>query len=921
MAYVLPQVTVFQEFNIVPAATAVPRSAHITGGHAQLFRYSVSDEKDVINLGEYDSVSDNAYEWPQRPTGSQVDFNFVKLHVEDALLEYYNNPVSAGGDVEPVSGYKNRVRDASTAFKSNGASYPRSAAMYDRDAKIGDYVSVRGSFDGTEYSLNTSIRGFVGDVVAAVVDSCEAHDPNNKGHLNEGVTGSFLTPALLNAVTVAASATGYDGLETGDPVETYTVEVISGSVDADFTTARLRVTSASGRDNQSSVTPATAGSATAIGTRGFHVTFDNHTTNSTSSIAASEGISEDNLVEGQKWQFTVTQAFCPSWPQAAGTYAGTQDTTYIIEVTKGGVYAANPEITVTTTTGYDVSGPTIIAAPSVAYAIGSYGVTLTFNHTALCKGDKYYVNVTAAKSGLLKTLILADDLPDNLLLASDLNLKLYIRKNLEVARELVADAPNVAYTTSDTEITVQSGIVLYDDSWTDAGVKLPLPLKGGTLYVEYRAWLPTYVNVLESISSTSDLSSMLGQASPDNPLYWGVYLALQNSNGQPVYFTAVSDPDATDSWDDALEGLDGQTQIYNLVPLTNNGTVQGAWKAHVEAQSAPEVGNFRAAVFGVSLPSVKAIVNQATSSDGNAVLATLADDPSTSGTQYTRLSVPANNAKFITNGVRAGDKVRFLYSTDGFGNENYSEFVIDAVLSEGTLRLATGNASSISVAQRVEIWRTLNRSDKALELIDAIGVHKSRRVVVIANDSVGLDGAVFPGYFAAAAVAGLRAGTLPQQSLTRVSVSGIDDVGVTITSLNGTQLNSIAGAGGWIIVKDATGAIYNRHGLTSDTSDVNTREETIRANVDSMSYQYKAAFEPFIGKANVTQETLSALSRTFRAISTSLSVSTGTLAGAQLIAGDISQIRQHALYKDRVVIEAILTIPYPLNNIELKLVV
>jgi hypothetical protein len=920
MAYVLPQVTVFQEFNITAAAAAAPRSAHIAGGHAKLFRYSNSDEKQIINLGEYDSVEDTAYSWPERPVGSVVDYGYVKLYVENALMLYYNNPVSADGLVEPVSGYKNRVRDANTSFKTNGT-YARSAILYDRDVQIGDYAVVRGSFDGDEYLVETSVRGFVGDTVPSDVNCYEVHDPNNADGQSLSVTSTLLTQDLKNAITVEPDAAAYNGLETGDITETYTVEVITGSVDSDFTTARLRVTSASGRDNQASIIPVTAGSATSIGTRGFTVTFDNHATNSTSSIASSEGISETDLVEGQKWRFVVTQFFCVPWPQSGGTYTGTQDTTYIVEVTKGGIYAASPEITVTTTTGYDVSGPRVISATGVNYPIGNYGVTIRFNHQAIRKGDKYYINVTAAKAGAMKTLILADDLPEGLLLASDLDLKLYIRKNIEVAKNLEADAPNVAYTTTDTEITVNSGILLYDASWTDGGIKQPLPLKGGTLFVEYRAWLADYVNAFESITDSTELAAMLGQASPDNPLYWGVYLALQNANGQPVYFTAVADPDVVDDWSSALEGLDGQDQIYNLVPLTNNATVQGAWKAHVESQSSPEVGNFRATIFGIEVPNVKPVVDATNSSDGEVVLAKLADDPNTSGTQYTLLFVPANNAKFVANGVRAGDKVRYLYSTDGFGNETYSEFVIDEVLSEGSLRLATGNASSITIGQRVEVWRTLNRTDRVIETRAQIAKHNSRRVVAIANSTVGLAGAVFPGYFAAAAIAGLRSGVLPQQGLTHVSLSGIDDVGSLISGLNGSQLNSVAEVGGWIIYKDKSGAIYNRHALTTDSTDLNSREEMVRVNVDSISYQYKTVYEPYIGKANVTDDVLIILKSLFESVTLALKSNGTTSTGPQLIDGVVAQIRQHALFKDRVVIEANLTVPYPLNNIDLKLVV
>ena len=918
MAYVLPQVTVFQEFNIAPAATAAPISAHIAGGHAKLFRYSNSDEKTVINLGEYDYVSDAVYSWPERPTGSQVDFNFVTLYVEDALLEYYVNNASSGSSVAPVSGYKNRIRDAGTSFKTNTSTYPRAAALVDRDVAVGDHVFVRGSVGGTAYELTTSVRGFVGDTVASSTAAASS-DAGNKA--NQSYSTNVDNLGLKNAVTVEANGTAYSGVESGDIDETYTIEVISSSVDSDLTTALIRVTSASGRDNVASIAPSTAGSATEIGTRGLYATFDINDTNSTSSIAEANDISENDMVVGQKWRIRVKQAFTAPSSTSGGTYTGTKNTTYIVEVTKGGLYAASPEITVTTTTGYDVSGPTSVTSSGSAVSVGNYGSTVSFNQTKLCKGDKYYITVTASKEGAMKTLVLADDLPEGLIPATDLDLKLSIRKNLVIAKNLEADAPNLGYTTTDTEITVNSGILLHEDTWTDSGVKQALPLKGGTLFVEYRAWLPDYVNTIDSITDPADLSSMLGQASPDNPLYWGVYLALQNANGQPVFFSAVAEPNVSDSWIDVLEVLDGQEQIYNLVPLTTDAVVQGAWKAHVLAQSAPEVANFRAAIFGLEVPNEKAILDGSLSSDGNTIVAKLSDDPTTSGTQYTLLYVPANNAKFVTKGVRAGDKVRFLYSTDGFGVESYSEFVIDEVLSEGSLRLATGHTSAITVAQRAEIWRTLNKADRVTEVREQVAKHKNRRIVVIANPTVGYAGFTFPGYFAAAAVAGLRSGVLPQQGLTNVSVSGVDDIGSVISSLNGSQLNLIAEAGGWIIAKNNLGQIFNRHAITSDPTDLNTREEMVRVNVDSISFQYKEVYLPYIGQVNVTPDTITVLNSLFDTVTLVLKTNGTVRSGPQLIEADLVQIRQHALFKDRVVIEANLTVPYPLNNIDLKLVV
>jgi hypothetical protein len=918
MSYVLPQVTVFQEFNATPTATSNSRAAHITGGHAQLFRYSDADEKQVISLGEYDSQADSIYSWPEKPAVSKIDSSYVKLFAEEALLEYYVNNASSGSVVAPVAGHKNRVRDAGTSFKTNGA-YLRSADLYDRDVQLGDRVYIRGVVGGEEYSLTSSVRGFVGDTVSAVLGST-VNDAANKATQGSLVV-NINTLGLKNCVTVAASGAGYDGRPDGDIDETYTVEVVNSSVGGDFTTAKLRVTTASGNDNQSNVIPEAAGVATEIGSRGLLVTFDINSTGSASSEAEDSVISPIDLVVGQKWSVRVKQIFTAPAATFAGTYTGTKNTRYIVTVTKGGSYASGPEVTVSTTTGYDVSGPTVISASATAFPIGSHGLTVSFNQTALCKNDKYYVDATAAKEGAMKTLVLSDDLPEEMAAATDLDLKLYIVKNLQIEKNLQADAPNTSFTVSDTEFTVNSGILLYDDSWTDSGTLLPLPLKGGSLFVEYRAWLSDYVATLESTNDIGELPALLGQASPDNPLYWGVYMALLNSNGQPVYFSAVSDPEDTDTWISVLELVDGKPEVYNLVPLTTNAVVTSAWKAQALADSSPETAVFKGCFFGIDVPDTKAIIDESVSSDGLTVLAKLADDPNTSGTQYTLLTVPANNAKFVSKGVRAGDKVRFLYSSDGFGNETYSEFTVDSVLSEGSLRLTSGHVAAVTVAQRVEIWRNLNRSDKTLVAIDEIGKYGHTRVVAVANSTVALNGVTFPGYFLGAALAGERSGLLPQQSLTRVTVNGIDDVGDFISSLSGTQLNSIAGAGGWIVVKDTTGAIFTRHAVTSDPTDLNSREECVRVNVDDISKTYKSAFEPLIGKTTVTNSSLARVRNLFNSASVAMQSGEGTQAGPQLIDATLTDVRQHALYKDKVVVEASLTIPYPMNNVELKLVI
>ena len=181
--YVLPQVLVFQDFTIQPAAAANPLSAHISGGHAKLVRYSDENEREFGNLGFYDNGMDSAFSWPERPAGAVIDASYTKLYIKDALLKYFSDPATSGSTVVVVSGYRNRVASATVNFVSNGA-FARNADLGTRDVKIGDVVRVRGVADGSGatsdvLTLWTYVRGFVANVVASSIDAPIAASTNS----------------------------------------------------------------------------------------------------------------------------------------------------------------------------------------------------------------------------------------------------------------------------------------------------------------------------------------------------------------------------------------------------------------------------------------------------------------------------------------------------------------------------------------------------------------------------------------------------------------------------------------------------------------------------------------------------------------------------------------------------------------------
>lgn len=940
--YVLPQVQVFQQFQAVPAANANPLNAHISGPHAYLLRFAEETERNKGSLSYYDNLLDETHAWPDLPTAAIVDQDYVKVYIKDALLKYYEDGLASGSVITKVSGYNNRIRSATKSFAANGTTYLRSADFYDRDVKAGDVAKVRGvTSGGDSVTLWTYVKSLVADVVASSVAASSADSSNAT---SQGASATVVKiSGADNCVYPLADVTNYDGLPSGDINDTYDIIVTGSSVGGDLTTATLRIISGSGNDDVAEVAPSAVGLATSIGTRGLTVEFFNSSAAGCSLSATDDGVSPDDLIIGQRWRVTVADNFTAATSASGGTYSSSSDTTYIVTISRGGLFssATKPQISVSTTNGLDISGPTTVSASATAVAVGTKGVTITFTGAGLRKGDKYYIECTGEAAGAYKTIELGHNLDLDITSGSQVELVLFIRKpELQVTKNRIGAAPLLNWDTSATELTVYSGATAYDASWTDSGVELPLDIiseesKGyGEVFVEYRAWVQTLTNEVNFISDVGSLNTAIsGALDPDNPLKWGVFKALENSNGTAVGYTAVSDPDSTTAWADVLEALLGRNDVYGLVPLTRNRTVLDLFAAHVTAVSSPEQGLWR--VLWVNLEGIPEIPvvsagstvpnhTAATTSDEEECLAVIQDDSNTAGTQYTIVRDTGGNGNFITNGVRAGDIVRALYTGDGFGTVLYSEYVVAEIQAEDQLRLVSGPAAPVNTAAKIEIWRNLSATAEAAEIALNAGSWGSRRVRAVWPDQIESSGTVQEGYFLAASLAALSAGVLSQQPLTRVEVAGYSRANRSSGKFNRSQLDAMALAGTFIVTQDSSeGKIYVRHAVTTgEYSDINQREESITRNIDFITYSIQDVLDPFIGIYNINPSIVSRVDITVSSILTVLSQNlANNLVGSSLISYTDLVVEQDALIKDKLNVTVNLVIPYALNNIAVRLIV
>lgn len=1054
--FILPHETVVSEAQGLPLDIINPLRPHICGGHAELRRYSVASEKSLGLLGAYSPDVASNYNWPNKTVGTKVDLDFVKVYIDDAHLKYYENAVGVGDTLASVAGYSNRVKitssgESSKGFKANGSTYPRFTALKERDVAINDIVWVRGTNGGNTKELWTYVKDFVANVIAAVIGTASADSGNVATQI--AAKTPTQTSGALNYVRTQASdvdVTNYDGLPSGYINETYTIVVTQGSTGGDATTAKFKVTSASGLDDVAEVTPAAFAAATTIGTRGLTVLFS---IDNTRPVDAGQPTSD--FVVGQTWRIVIGQAWTGTIPTVAGTYTGDVDASYKIEVTRGGKFQTNvslpapnpnpqpttnaaggtvadgtyyikvtytgsvsgetdqpnaaksittagggtsiidipapttvtgaanwkiyvgtsssgpfyiqgalrtlgspvtltaltlsgtqipttnnalylgnnpspPQVTVTAP-GVD-SGVSSVTAANSAVAIGALGLTFKTQAgvSGLRKGDLFYADVTGPKDGAYQTLVLGHNLDADLKAATDLDIKLYIKKNIQIAKSRTESPPDVNWAADQTYVTLKSGITAYDTSWTEGGVQLPLPVTKGTAYVEYRSWLKTFAASLSEITSgdPETLKSVFGPLHPDNPLGWGVYRAAQLSRGLAVKFTAMADPDDLDEWTSVLAMLEGQESIYHLTPMTFDEAVHDLYIAHVQDQSVDSKGMWRVCWLPLLAESSTVLVDstKTVETDGTkqakTAMATLKDDPEATGTQYTLLECTTANGKFVTNGVAAGDIVRFLYSVDGFGAETYTEFVIGSVINEDTVLLESGHSVAISTAQRFEIWRTLTKDAVADTLVARATAVKDQRVRFVWPDSIDGGGVTQDGYYAACAAAGLAGSIAPHQGMGFVELAGFDAVPRSTSYFNNGQLTKLKNGGIFVISQAPSGEIYVHSARTSDTTTVNTREEMVVRATDAIRLHLRSRVSRYFGNGNLTESLISKIRADINAgIQYLRSATFIERIGNLLETATIIDLRAHTTDPERLVLVMQVSGPKPMNEATIAVVI
>jgi hypothetical protein len=720
----------------------------------------------------------------------------------------------------------------------------------------------------------------------------------------------FVCTTLLDidfAATGSNDLTVTQGYAFKSPI-VYTLEVTTGG---DFSDPAIITYSSTGNVDSGTITTASGQTEYDLGTRGIKVTFDNDTT---------------ELILGQKWVVDTT---------SDTRFSGDKDYSYTLQVSRSGGFGV-AEVSVISDKG-DSSGPfvlqedTDIRRPghSLPFSVGSFGIKAKLVDGAQSanpdqdaffhKGDKWVIEATAEAQQGLNKLILDRSIPVALRGVSGITYKL----SFELQDVEIPPTGSTNWEVDETTITIWPGIKVTSPDVFDTVSGEPVLFKmavktGALMYVTYRALATAGAGTIESLTDVSQIEGQLGRISPENPLAYGMFKALENGVTAIKYLRIGSDDDI--GYRAAIDVLENEDNVYALVPLTQDKTVIEQFKQHVDFMSDPDRCKWRIVIANRELDTISDIfVDRVDPISGDTVdlEATFTDDPDAEDLSppiFTRMEDPL--ASFLSSGVKAGD----IVLTDFVDGEATSSYPVDRVVSEDIIILFDGPSEAVLAPKKYEIVRPLTKDEQASAYAAIAETFLDRRVYLVWPDKVIVDDAEVDGFYLCCAIAGMVAGFPPHQGFTNLAMAGFDSVPRSTSYFTRAQLNIMAEAGVYIVTqKTEGGAVYARHQLSTDKTSVETQELSVTKNLDFLSFYFRNLLEPFIGVWNVTEGALFSIRDVLEGGIEFQKSRALPKIGAPLIDGVVDNVGSNSLLKDTVEVEMRVLLPFPLNFINLRL--
>jgi hypothetical protein len=460
----------------------------------------------------------------------------------------------------------------------------------------------------------------------------------------------------------------------------------------------------------------------------------------------------------------------------------------------------------------------------------------------------------------------------------------------------------------------------YDSSTTavtGAVTILPLPsLVYGTVisaevHVAYRAMRTDLSGVIQTITSTGDITGLLGIVDDRNPLALGVELAMSNTVTQ-ILAVAVPSNDLL-GYETAMQLLEN-SRVYTLVPLTQDTGILTAVQQHVQQLSTPQMAHWRVAAVSTAVPTTTSIgpfnQNLVNANSGNNSITQVSG----------KFVLTSSSSTFMSDGVVPGDIVVVTASTGG-GAPVGSYQVLNVISNQQVQVSATGVGTAVSFY----VSRNLTKAQQAEYVASMSRGYGSSRVFNCPNQAGVVIGGVtkyLPGYYFMCGISGLIAGLPAQSGLTNIALAGFTDVRLSNFYFTRAQMDVMASAGTLLIIQDTQGSIpYIRHELTTDMTVLQYREIQQVKNWDYLSYFFYDVIRGFIGKWNITPDSLNTLRQTLDSGAILLKGRKLPKVGAPLTEYTIASVAQDSANLDNVNVSMNIKMPTVMNYINLYLIV
>jgi len=438
------------------------------------------------------------------------------------------------------------------------------------------------------------------------------------------------------------------------------------------------------------------------------------------------------------------------------------------------------------------------------------------------------------------------------------------------------------------------------------------PVISGSVYIEYRALRTDLSSQVLTINNITDAEGQLGVLNQFNPLGLGVQVALANTTTSVCAIAVPSDNEA--GYAAALSLAQGQ-QLYALAVMTQDLEVGQALSTHCTQMSTPPNQLWRVGLFNSLIQSITPIGEYTSSlvnaNGGNNTITLVSGN----------YVLTASNATFISDGVEPGDIINITAGT-GTPSPIGTATVLNVISNQQVQIQAQGTATAVSYW----VSRNLSNTQRAANVAAISTTFGNNRLCHIQPDIVFVNinnvNVQLPGYYLGCAVAGLIAGFPAQQGFTNIGIAGISSLSDSNFVFTRAQLDTMAGAGTCLFVQEVPGGIpYCRHELMTDMSTYYYRELQAVKNWDYVSYYFNKLLAPFIGKWNITPQTLNIIRQTIDAGANLLMSQSLPRIGPPLLGYTIASLAQDTNNTDQVDVNLGIQIPTVLNYLNVYLII